>query len=221
MMRRGLLLALPLVAVGCSSLLLSSSARASDGVLEISQACALAGGCFPGDGVGFPVEVASSASYRLTSNLVVPDENTTGILVSASAVTIDLNGFEIVRSGCEGANVNCTPATGAGSGVAATAGAQATAVRNGTISGMGNAGVALFEQAEVLALRVRWNAGSGISVGSGSNVIDNTVRENGGTGLALATGTRYAGNVVQGNGATVSDGVDTGTNVCNGVLGCP
>ena len=64
-------------------------------------------------------------------------------------------------------------------------------------------------------------AGSGISVGSGSNVIDNTVRENGGTGLALATGTRYAGNVVQGNGATVSDGVDTGTNVCNGVLGCP
>jgi hypothetical protein len=258
-MGRRLLIALPLVvAVG-----LASSARGTDGVLEISQTCALAGGCFSGDGVGFPVDVTSSGSYRLTSNLIVPDENTTGILISASAVTIDLNGFEIVRSGCEGATLNCTPPAGTGSGIAASSATQAIAVRNGTITGMGNFGVLLFEQAEMLNLRVRWNAGHGVNLangsiakdssslenglngfgmgggatiarcvayknggvgigaGDGSNVIDNTVQENGGTGLSLSPGVRYWGNVLRNNGGTVSNGVDAGSNVCNGVLGCP
>jgi hypothetical protein len=40
----------------------SSSALASDGALEINQACATsAAGCFPGDiGGGFPVEITAN-----------------------------------------------------------------------------------------------------------------------------------------------------------------
>lgn len=52
-------------------------------------------------------------------------------------------------------------------------------------------------------------------------MIDNTVQENGGTGLSLTPGVRYWGNVLRNNGGTVSNGVDAGSNVCNGVLGCP
>jgi len=51
---------------------------AVDGVIEINQARALAGG--PGDEPGFPVTIYASGSYRLTSNLSVGSD-TDAILV--------------------------------------------------------------------------------------------------------------------------------------------
>ncbi len=51
-------------------LTLATSAYASDGVLEINQACAVNTGCFPGDDPGFPVTVVQPGSYSLT----IPDE---------------------------------------------------------------------------------------------------------------------------------------------------
>ena len=72
------------------SLALATSAIASDGVLEINQTCAGQTGCFAGDAAGFPVTISASGSYRLTSNLTVPNENTEGIVVSANDVGIDL-----------------------------------------------------------------------------------------------------------------------------------
>jgi hypothetical protein len=42
---------------------------ASDGQLEINQACAVNTGCFPGDDPGFPVTITQPGSYRLTGNL--------------------------------------------------------------------------------------------------------------------------------------------------------
>ncbi len=61
---------------------------------QISQACAAGAGCFPGDLPGYPVTIANSGSYRLTSNLSgVADEN--GITIDADNVTLDLSGFTL------------------------------------------------------------------------------------------------------------------------------
>ncbi len=60
-------------------------------------------GRFTGDAAGYPVTITAPGSYLLTSNLVVPDENTDAIAVSSSGISIDLSGFAIVRSGCEAA----------------------------------------------------------------------------------------------------------------------
>ncbi len=70
-------------------------AFASDGVSEINQTGATQTGCFSGDTTGFPVTITTPGSYRLTSRIVLPNENTDGIVVSTSSVTLDLNGFEI------------------------------------------------------------------------------------------------------------------------------
>ena len=59
-------------------LALGSSARAVDGVVEINQAKALAGGVTAGDTAGFPATISQSGSYRLTGNLTVPDADTEG-----------------------------------------------------------------------------------------------------------------------------------------------
>jgi len=57
-----------------------------------------------GDTAGFPVSINGSAgrSYRLTSNLIVPNENTDGILFSTSDIGIDHNNFAIIGAGCVG-----------------------------------------------------------------------------------------------------------------------
>jgi len=140
------------VALLVALLLAASHAQAADGVLEINQTCAVQTGCFSGDTAGYPITIDGTAgrSYRLTGDLIVPDENTDGIQVSTSSLTIDLNGFEIVRSGCEGATSNCTPASGSGSGVEYTSSSnRGISVKNGSITGMGSYGVILGEQAEV------------------------------------------------------------------------
>jgi hypothetical protein len=78
----------------------ASPAFGAGGVLEINHTCATLAGCFAGDTAGYPVTIASLGSYRLTSNLVVPDVDTHGIRVQADDVAIDLAGFAIVRADC-------------------------------------------------------------------------------------------------------------------------
>ena len=122
----------------------SLPALAGNGVLEINQACATNPntGCFPGDFPGFPVtiNVLSDKSYRLTSDLTVPDEFTSAIVLLQSRVSIDLNGFEIRRADCLGP---CSISdSGTGHGVEASFfGAEGISVKNGSISGMGGSGV--------------------------------------------------------------------------------
>ncbi len=103
---------LPLIAL--LLLALTGPALATDGVAEINQTCAVQTGCFSGDTAGYPVTIDGTAgrSYRLTGDLIVPDENTDGIKVSTPSVTIDLNGFEIVRSGCKGRSATALPPRG-------------------------------------------------------------------------------------------------------------
>ncbi|MGO9062962.1 MAG: hypothetical protein ACLQU2_37210 [Candidatus Binataceae bacterium] len=67
-------------------------AGAVDGVLEINQTVVSAAG-------GFPYQITAAGSYRLTGNLVVGVADTNAINVTASPVTIDLNGFSISGAG--------------------------------------------------------------------------------------------------------------------------
>ena len=99
------------LSLGFGALLLAALpdlATAAPGQLEINQTCATQTGCFPGDSPGFPVTIDGQAgrSYLLTSDLILPNASTDGIVVGTTSVGIDLNNFEIVRSGCEGATTD-------------------------------------------------------------------------------------------------------------------
>jgi len=184
------------------ALSVTKPSHAVDGVLEINQACAINTGCFSGDTAGLPVKVLSTGSYRLTSNLVVPDENTSGIYIDAPSVSIDLNGFEIIGAACAGKLASsCTPSAGTGSGVdiSIVSNPPGTSVKNGSITGMGKFGVYLGDQAQVSNLRVRWNRLNGIHVSGGSTIFANTSYQNGGDGIATGSST-ISDNTVHGNG---------------------
>jgi hypothetical protein len=179
------------------------SARSVDGVLEINQTCAQQTGCFVGDQPGYPVSITLPGSYRLTSNLVVPDENTDGIVVNTSDVRIDLNDFSIIGAGCVGVATNCTPSSGTGSGVERTANSnRGLFVKNGSIVGMGNYGVYLGDQSEVSNLNARWNRFTGIFVGNSSIVTGSSAYQNGGTGISAANAAVLSRNTAYLNGGT-------------------
>ena len=65
----------------CVLAAMSGSALAIDGVILIDQNKALAGNVTPGDAPGFPVTITLPGSYRLSSNLIVPNADTTAILI--------------------------------------------------------------------------------------------------------------------------------------------
>jgi len=193
---------------------------ASDGVLEINQACAVNTGCFSGDTAGYPVKITGAAghSYRLTSDLNV-DQSTNAILVQqANNVSIDLNGFSIVGPvTCSGTPVACTP-TGVGHGVSSVGdpAVRGVSVKNGSITGMGWYGVILADQSEITNLRVSNNRGHGIVVNFGSLVSGNNAELNGDGGIYAGDGSTVSGNVVYkngGNGISTSAGSTISGNV--------
>ena len=121
----------------------TSPVAAADGTLEINQTCALQTGCFAGDAAGFPVTINGSAgrSYRLTSDLQVPNRDTSAVLAPAGGVSIDLNAFAIIGP------VTCSFSPWATCGVVGTgdgiSGGNLLSLRNGTVQGMGRHGIAL------------------------------------------------------------------------------
>lgn len=197
----GLLLHLPIAA---------SIARAGDGVLELNQTCATQTGCVPGDAAGLPVTLSAPGSYRLTSNLVVPDENTDGIVVSAANVAIDLAGFAILRAPCVGASGSCyAPTVGTGSGVEVSVGTlYGVSVRNGSVVGMGNFGVLLGFGAQVADLDARWNRVGGIAVSANSVVTRSLALANTGIGINGGTAASISDCMASGNG---DDGIVVST----------
>src|SRR5690242_11336971 len=90
-MRNRVLLLVAAVAVAFPAL-------AVDGVIEINQARALAGGITAGDFPGYPITISVSGSYRLTSDLRAAVSND-GIDITADNVTLDLNGFTVYGGG--------------------------------------------------------------------------------------------------------------------------
>jgi hypothetical protein len=189
----------------------ASAAWAVDGVVLIDQNRALAGGVTPGDTPGFPVTISVSGSYRLSGNLTVPNENTTAIdiTITASTVTVDLNGFTIL--GPTTCDINIPPVCtlvasdptnifGPGVGIRSSLDGSLT-VRNGTIRGMGRLAVFVSGAPLVLieSVQVRDNGLGGLFVGIG-NVYNSVISRNGGHGVTLNQG------VVKGNHITRNAG---------------
>jgi len=176
---------------------LSNPAFAVDGVLEINQTCAVNTGCFSGDTAGFPVTITATGSYRLTSNLTVPDENTGGINVSANDVAIDLNNFAIIGPvTCSGSPLTCSHASGSGIGIYTSH--DGISVKNGSITGMGYFGLWLDSQADVASLRLRENRVGNV-VGPGSTISGTTAYSNGSYGISAGEGSLVSGNTAFNN----------------------
>ncbi len=194
-------LAIPvLLAAGTLMALRSSRALAVDGVVEINQARALNGGVTPGDTPGFPVTISVAGSYRLTSNLTLPDANTDGIDITADNVSIDLNGFAVLGPvTCTGGPpvTSCTAVTGAGVGISSAS--SGTTVVNGKVQGAGGLGIGLGTAAHVSGVTVRWARTGGLVVGNESVVSGCKLIENGLAGITLGNGSVASGNVVLGN----------------------
>lgn len=202
-------------------------AAAVDGVIEINQAKAKAGGVTAGDTPLFPVTISQSGSYRLTSNLDLTDatarpggssaENTTAISITANDVSLDLNGFTIKGpTVCTGEPptqmLACTP-TGTGRGID---GSSVNSVRifNGTVRGMGDAGIILSAGARVERVHVISNGSTGIFVQDNSTVIGSTALQNDSIGIAISggggvfsnnTAVNNSGSGIQGGGTVVNN----------------
>lgn len=184
-------------------LVFAGPASANNGVLEINQVCAVNTGCFSGDTAGFPVTITTPGSYRLVSNLTLPDVNTDGIVVSTNDVGIDLNNFSIIGPvTCAGSPLICTPGSGTGRGVAQTLTSnRGISVKEGSIAGAGAHGVLLGDQAVVTNVRVRWSRLVGINVGSGSTISGNTAHQNASIGIFANSGSTISGNTAYQNGS--------------------
>lgn len=204
-------------------------ALASEGVLEINQVCAVQTGCFSGDSAGLPVTIDGSAgrSYHLTSEISVPNENTTAILVVAPDVSIDLAGFSIRGpNSCTEPPTTCR-LTGTGHGVHGQE-VDRLSVSNGSIVGMGGLGIysGLGDGYAIRNVRLAHNRFEGIRiVGSAARAEGVTSLRNGKYGIQLGDGSTVSGSntfqngedgIVTGSGATVA-GNTTSKNGSNGI----
>ena len=171
-------------------LFLVDNTLAVDGVIEINQIRADAGGITFEDTAGFPVTISQSGSYVLTSNLDVP-AGTEGIFITTPDVSIDLNGFTIAGNGGD---------RGHGiSSVEAGLNGRIT-LRNGVVRSMGNYGIYVGDQSLVEGIHAYDNGGVGINAGLGSTVSGNTARLNGYDGINTGPGSTVSRNTAQLNG---------------------
>jgi parallel beta-helix repeat protein len=170
---------------------MSSSVYAVDGVVLIDQNHALAGNITPGDAPGFPVTITQPGSYKLSSNLTVPDANTTAIQITSNNVTLDLNGFSIIGPVvCTSSPAVC-PAAGQGNGIQADAppgqnGPSEVRIMNGAIRGVGATGVLMTGlNSSVEKVTVESASGAGFVVAG--RVTDSGAIRNGSFGILAVT----------------------------------
>jgi hypothetical protein len=183
-----------------------TSSPATAGVFEIHQLCALTGGCFPGDGGGFPVTINQPGSYRLTSNLdvrgVSSPEDATAIQVQTGGdnVEIDLNGFALIGPNtCSGPP---SPCSSNGDGYGVVSGAPGTEVRDGSIFGFGADGISIsWDGARIQGVRTWWNGSNGFRTwGESTVVVDSAAWRNGQDGLHTYRYTEVSGFTAAQNG---------------------
>jgi hypothetical protein len=173
--------------IACA-LLLAGPAAAVDGAIQITQAKALAGNVTPGDAAGFPVTITRPGSYVLAGNLQAP-ANRTGIVVSASEVSIDLNGFRINGGGGT-----------AGRGIDSHQ--RGLTVRNGTIRGFKGDGIKTIGALMVVDnMRVEENGGTGVfDVTNGyARIVNSTIFGNTGAGVSCRNSCHVEDNLISAN----------------------
>ncbi|RLA18672.1 MAG: hypothetical protein DRQ56_07030 [Gammaproteobacteria bacterium] len=210
-----------------------------EGRIEISSVAATVGGITSGDAPGYPVQLTAAGSYVLTSNLLVPAD-TTGILITADDVSLDLNGFGIIGPViCTGVLPAITCPAGAGQGI--SSGNTGVVVSAGIVSGFADGGIVLGDSASVHDILTRRNSrvgiqvserghvqrvraiendGDGIVAGHDSVVTANNITGNSGVGTVLGAGAGSSRNVINQNGSISTGGLLLSDNVCNRGLSC-
>jgi hypothetical protein len=199
MVRLSVSAAMILVAGG---FLFVTPAIAIDGKVLITQAKAQAGNVTTGDRAGFPVSLTKPGSYVLASNLSVP-AGKTGIVVSATEVSIDLNGFRINGAGGT-------------AGIGIDGHQRSLTVQNGTIRGFKSDGIrSIGALLTVDHMRIEENGGAGvIEAQSGyARIVNSVLILNGAQGIFCSDACHIEGNttsanhlqgvLIQGKGATV------------------
>jgi hypothetical protein len=181
-------------------LLSATAAEAADGVIEINQARALAGGVTPGDAPLFPVTLSERGSYRLTGNLTSPI-GTDAILITSPDVTLDLGGFDVRSTNvCRGYPItDCDVQFGDFMGIRASQ--QLVVVRNGGVQAMAGNCIWLAGPSSVVEhVRVAGCGTHGIVVGGAGRVAHSFSGGSFGNGIYLADrGGMAEGNESRGN----------------------
>jgi hypothetical protein len=165
--------------------LLSMQATAEEGLVRIDQAAVKTAG-------GFPFKITQPGSYRLTSNLVVP-ATANGIMVPASNVFLDLNGFSISCSGNQLAGITDI--------LASPIKITNVQVKHGAVTGCGTAvylADTLLSNVEDLAVSNYTEVGIQLFIG---NVRRSTLLGSGlnGTGVNGSVGLFLVGGIVESN----------------------
>jgi hypothetical protein len=162
---------------------------------------------------GGTITITKGGSYFLATNVSSSLVNAPLILVKATNVTINLNGFVLFSSATTGSN---------GSGIKVAAGFSNLTVVNGTITKIRGNAIVVSSNSTVSGVQLTSNSGDGVDCTSACLVTNNIVSGNGGTGLKFSDATSgYQNNIISGNGATVAGGTNMGHNVCNSSLTCP
>ncbi len=133
----------------------------------------------PGDATSV-FKITQPGSYYLTADPGLIPGGKHGILIAASNVTVDLNGFQLWSLG----NI-----INALDGVSASAGTDHITVRNGITRNMNGDGIdlSLASECRVEDIHATNNNGNGISLGANSIIWGCVARQNGGGGVQCAT----------------------------------
>ena len=174
------------------SLLWGSTGLASDGVIEINQACVNSGGCFSGDNAGFPVTIGAPGSYILTSSLR-GNHSSVAIEITADRVSLDLNGFSLTI--CPGI---C--AIGDGFDAIQASGKVDIRIHNGTIQGSKQACIRVGDYAQLRNLNIR-DCNTGLYTGSRAQISNVNVIDSESIGVHMRQGSLLSHSTVAGSGS--------------------
>jgi hypothetical protein len=182
---------------------LASAAVSKDaGVVLINQSEAVGGGITSCDTPGFPITICTSGSYRLSGDLTVPT-GVEGIEITASNVSLDLNGFTILLPASGSTPSICS--------IKAIGSLSLIRIQNGILSG-GDCGIQLgsASNSQVSDVTIQTNVvvagASGITIGPSSRVQDNRVTFPCVSCPLSAIGIQASGNaVIRGNSVTQAE----------------
>lgn len=152
--------------------------------------------------VALPIVIDAPGSYVLTGPVLdcigCDDLPTSGIVINASDVTLDCNGFRIV--GDPGNSLN---------GIFVDAANTNVVIRNGIVRGWSGSGVFGSGDVTLESMRVigcGQQGGAGIELGSNARIIDCTAQGNGGNGVFVGFGSYVEGCTSTGNSG---NGIET------------
>jgi hypothetical protein len=184
---------------------------AVDGVIEINQAKAAAGGVTPGDAGGFPVTISVAGSYRLTGSLATSANNVKAIEITSSNVSLDLNGFRVEGTGSVNALGTC---------IFAASGLKEIRISNGIVRNCAFRGVEIGGGLVERVLTFN-NLDSGIVISVAGQVLDSGASGNAEDGIFVEQGlvSRSFANGNAENGVVMGSGLVDATVARNGATG--